>query len=109
MGSFWAKRLACWPAKRLTDGAAAAREARQEAGVSGNISPVTYGSYRYRKTDKNRVRIIEVAVYILWVKRQKKRWREQDERQRAWLDIDAAARKVREPRLRSLMARFSNL
>jgi len=59
----------------MTDSAAAAREARQEAGVSGNISPVTYGSYRYRQTDNNRVRIIEVAAYILWVKGQKKRWR----------------------------------
>ena len=96
-----------WPAKRKADSAAAAREARQEAGVSGNISPVTYGSYRYRKTYKNRVRVIEVAVYLLWVKKVKKRWREQHQRQRTWFD-DTAARNVREPQLRSLIARFSN-
>jgi len=96
-----------WPSKRMTDTAAAAREARQEAGVSGKIASKSYGTYRYRKIDKSRNRVIEVTVYVLRVKKEKKRWQEQDQRQRAWFDIEAAARKVREPRLRSLIAGLS--
>jgi 8-oxo-dGTP pyrophosphatase MutT (NUDIX family) len=96
-----------WPSKRMTDAAAAAREARQEAGVSGKIASKSYGTYRYRKIDKSRIRVIEVTVYVLRVKKEKKRWQEQDQRQRAWFDIETAARKVREPRLRSLIAGLS--
>ena len=57
-----------WPSKRMTDAAAAAREARQEAGITGKIASKSYGSYRYRKIDEGGVRVIEVAVYLLRVK-----------------------------------------
>jgi 8-oxo-dGTP pyrophosphatase MutT (NUDIX family) len=96
-----------WPSKRMTDAAAAAREARQEAGITGKIASKSYGSYRYRKIDGGGIRVIEVAVYLLRVKKEKKRWQEQDQRQRAWFDIATAARRVREPRLRLLIAGLS--
>lgn len=93
-----------WPSKRMTDSAAAAREAKQEAGVIGKISPAIFGSYRYRKIEQTSVRLIEVAVYLLWVNKEKKRWREQEQRHRQWFDIATASRKVREPRLKLLIA-----
>ena len=71
--------------------------------ASAVFSPVTYGSYRYRKTYKNRVRVIEVAVYLLLGEKGKEALAEQHQRQRTWFD-DTAARNVREPQLRSLIA-----
>ena len=46
-----------WPSKRMTDSAAAAREAKQEAGVVGKIAKKPFGNYRYRKTEKENVRL----------------------------------------------------
>jgi 8-oxo-dGTP pyrophosphatase MutT (NUDIX family) len=92
-----------WPSKRMSDAAAAYREARQEAGVTGKISSKPMGSYRYRKIEETGTRLIEVSVFRLSVKKEKKRWPEKVERQRAWFDIKTAARQVREPQLRALM------
>jgi 8-oxo-dGTP pyrophosphatase MutT (NUDIX family) len=96
-----------WPSKRMSDSAAAAREALQEAGVTGKISRKVYGNYRYRKIDKENARLIDVDVFLLWVKKEKKNWREKTERQRTWFDIETASKKVREPKLRALIAKLS--
>jgi len=93
-----------WPSKRLSDPAAAAREAKQEAGVIGKISGMPIGSYRYRKIMLEETRVLTVACYVLWVKKQRKRWREQDVRTRVWFSRDEAVRKVREPGLKTLIA-----
>jgi 8-oxo-dGTP pyrophosphatase MutT (NUDIX family) len=92
-----------WPSKRMSDSAAAAREALQEAGAVGKISREVYGNYRYRKIDKGNVRLIDVSVFLLKVKKEKKKWREKAERQRCWFDIETASKKVREPKLRALI------
>jgi len=97
-----------WPAKRLSDSKAAAREARQEAGISGKMGNRPIGSYRYRKRmPGGLVRVIDVDVYVLWVKKQRKSWREKDERIRVWFAQSDAARKVREPKLKELIAGFT--
>jgi 8-oxo-dGTP pyrophosphatase MutT (NUDIX family) len=88
----------------LSDPEAAAREAKQEAGATGKISGVPIGNYRYRKTTGVEIRFIDVVVYVLWVKKQHKRWREKDERTRTWFSQKEAAQKVREPRLKILIA-----
>lgn len=59
-----------WPSKRIDDAAAASREAKQEAGVTGRIAPKPVGSYRYRKIEANGSRLIEVFVYVLSVKKE---------------------------------------
>ena len=97
-----------WPSKRMTDSAAAAREARQEAGVTGKIAKKPYGNYRYRKIEKENVRLIEVTVYLLWVKKEKKQWKEKAERNRVWFDVETASRKVREPKLRALISALAD-
>jgi 8-oxo-dGTP pyrophosphatase MutT (NUDIX family) len=97
-----------WTSKRMADSAAAAREAKEEAGVVGNISPASYGSYRYRKVGRTSIRMIEVAVYLLRVKKEKKHWQEQGQRRREWFDVEAASKKVREPRLKLLIVGLSN-
>jgi 8-oxo-dGTP pyrophosphatase MutT (NUDIX family) len=93
-----------WPSKRMSDSAAAAREALQEAGVTGKISKRPYGNYRYRKIEKEGSRLIDVTVYVLRVKKEKKQWKEKAERNRVWFDAETASRKVREPKLRALIA-----
>ncbi|WP_339085903.1 NUDIX hydrolase [Hyphomicrobium sp. ghe19] len=93
-----------WPSKRLSDPNAAAREAKQEAGVTGKISGEPIGSYRYRKRTGEDIRVLTVNCYILWVKKERKRWREQDQRTRVWFSQDDAVKKVREPGLKALIA-----
>ena len=97
-----------WPSKRMTDSAAAAREAKQEAGVTGKIAKNPVGSYRYRKIEKENIRLIEVDVYLLWVKKEKKQWKEKAERNRVWFDAQTASRKVREPNLRALISALAD-
>lgn len=96
-----------WPSKRLSDRDAAAREARQEAGVTGSIKNRPIGSYRYRKVQPDGARMLDVTVYLLKVEREKKRWPEKDQRQRNWFPADAAARRVREPSLQRLIRALS--
>lgn len=93
-----------WPSKRMTDASAALREAKQEAGVTGKIAAAPIGSYRYRKLENDNSRLIEVSVYRLAVKKERKSWPEKLERSRAWFDLETAARRVREPRLKTLIA-----
>ncbi|HET6389765.1 NUDIX hydrolase [Hyphomicrobium sp.] len=93
-----------WPSKRLSDPAAAAREAKQEAGVTGKISGVPIGSYRYRKKMTAETKVLTVICYVLWVKKQRKRWREQDQRTREWFPQEEAVKKVREPGLKAIFA-----
>ncbi|WP_045835024.1 NUDIX hydrolase [Hyphomicrobium sp. 99] len=93
-----------WPSKRLSDPKAAAREAKQEAGVTGKIASLPIGSYRYRKQMPDETRVLTVACYILWVKKERKTWREQGQRTRVWFSQDEAIKKVREPGLKALIA-----
>ena len=96
-----------WPSKRLDDAVAACREARQEAGVIGRIASKPIGSYQYCKKEKDGSHLIEVAVYLLFVEKQKKRWPEKVERQRAWFDVQSAVSKVAEPQLKAIIANLS--
>lgn len=92
-----------WPSKRLKDRDAAAREAREEAGVTGKINGKPIGAYRYRKVEPAGSRLLDVTVYLLKVIREKKSWPERDQRQRTWFKPEVAARRVREPALRDLI------
>jgi len=92
-----------WTSKRLKDHEAAIREAKQEAGVDGRITTGAIGSYRYFKSEISLETPIDVAVYLLAVEKQWKRWPEKRERQRLWLPVPEAADKVDEPDLSRLI------
>jgi 8-oxo-dGTP pyrophosphatase MutT (NUDIX family) len=96
-----------WTSKRLKDFEAAAREAKQEAGVEGRITTRAIGQYRYFKREFGLERPIKVAVYLLAVKRQSKRWPESRERLRVWFSAAEAAAKVDEPELSRLIYAMS--
>ena len=92
-----------WPSKRLKDHKAAAREAKEEAGVKGKIGPKAIGRYSYVKRELAANGPIDVTVYLLSVRKQYKRWPEQTERNRAWFAIEGAADKVDDAELSLLI------
>jgi 8-oxo-dGTP pyrophosphatase MutT (NUDIX family) len=96
-----------WTSKRLKDFEAAAREAMQEAGVEGRITTEAIGHYRYVKREVGSDRPVEVTVYLLAVKKQRKRWPEKSERLRVWFPASEAAAKVDEPELSRLISSMS--
>jgi 8-oxo-dGTP pyrophosphatase MutT (NUDIX family) len=93
-----------WTSPRLNDAEAAAREARQEAGVIGKVKAKPIGRYSYKKCCGNEIRLVHVEVFRLEVVREKRRWPEKAERRRAWFAPPDAAKLVREPLLRRLIA-----
>jgi 8-oxo-dGTP pyrophosphatase MutT (NUDIX family) len=88
-----------WTSKRLRDCKAAAREAREEAGVKGKIFREAIGTYRYIKRELGNGVLIEVRVFLLKVSKRCKRWPEKSDRRRAWFDIEEAASRVSDPEL----------
>ena len=92
-----------WTSKRIKDCKAAAREAREEAGVKGKILRDAIGTYRYIKRELGAGALIEVQVFLLKVSKRCKRWPEKRERRRAWFDLEAAAIKVSDPELSTLI------
>jgi 8-oxo-dGTP pyrophosphatase MutT (NUDIX family) len=96
-----------WPAKRLKDHLAAAREAMEEAGVTGKIASKPLGTYRYVRHEDGAD--LDVAVFLLAVRRQKKRWPEAKERKRSWFSVESAARRVAEPELRKLIRKLPEM
>jgi uncharacterized protein len=95
------------PIRGLRSHEAAAREAFEEAGVSGIACPAPLGSYRYLKRRRSgRMRPTTVALYPLAVTGQAEAWPEQDERETRWFELAHAAAAVDEPDLGLLIARF---
>jgi 8-oxo-dGTP pyrophosphatase MutT (NUDIX family) len=99
-----------WPMNGKKPHAAAAREALEEAGVSGKVAKTPFGAYRYVKRLKNGAPLVcSVDVFPLQVERQRKRWPEQHQRTAHWFSVEEAAESVDEPELQALIARFGRL
>jgi 8-oxo-dGTP pyrophosphatase MutT (NUDIX family) len=85
----------------LSFGETAAKEAFEEAGVIGRVSPNSIGMFRAKKgtpIPKN----IEVWVYLLEVDKTLSNWPEKKTRQTRWVSCKVAARELREPMLTHL-------
>ena len=96
-----------WPMKGRKPHLAAAREALEEAGVTGRIARKPLGSYGYVKRLKNGAPLeCRVEVFPLKVERQRKSWPERHERALRWFPAAEAAEAVDEPELRKLIAAF---
>lgn len=77
----------------------AAKEAWEEAGVTGRIGARMIGRYAYEKWQG----LCRVLVYRLDVDRAHRSWPEDHVRRRAWLSPEQAAARVREPALAELI------
>lgn len=94
-----------WPMRGRDLSQAAEIEAREEAGVEGRIRQAPIGSYRYWKRRTSSFELCRVKVFPLHVASQLENWKEQGQRQLAWLDPMTAAETALEPELSSLIAR----
>jgi 8-oxo-dGTP pyrophosphatase MutT (NUDIX family) len=84
----------------------AAREAEQEAGVTGEVAQQPIGSYRTSVSDA-RHSLVEVDLYPLLVTRQHEEWAEKAERHRHWVILPEAKRLLAYRRLAVLAETLS--
>ncbi len=97
-----------WPMTGLSPEDAAAREAWEEAGVEGVVSPISLGSFGYLKEmAANPAVPCAVAVFGLQVENLASKFPERAERKRQWFRPDEAATLVREPDLAALIEGFA--
>jgi 8-oxo-dGTP pyrophosphatase MutT (NUDIX family) len=84
---------------------AAEIEALEEAGVTGHVSRVPIGQYRYDKVMEGSESLrCRVTLFPLMVQSVKRRWKERHERQRRWFSVKGAARAVDEPDLVEILS-----
>jgi len=97
-----------WPIKGLTPAESAAREAWEEAGVKGEVSPVGIGFYRYDKwVDRKRDVTLSVQMFPLRVTELTKRFPERDHRKTRWMKPKKAAKRVEEAELAKIIRKFA--
>lgn len=93
-----------WAESHLAPHELAAKEAFEEAGVTGRVAEEPVGTYHYQKRlDNGRTADCEVGVYPLWVKRQHKDWPERKQRETEWFTFSQAALLVEEGELVTLL------
>jgi 8-oxo-dGTP pyrophosphatase MutT (NUDIX family) len=99
-----------WPIHGLGPPGSAAREAMEEAGLTGRISNRSIGFYHYKKrlADGSAV-ICAVETFAFEVEKQFSSWPEQAQRQTQWLEVREAADAVQEPELSSLILKLEAL
>lgn len=99
-----------WPMTGRLPFEAAAREAREEAGLVGRIALQPIGFYTYDKWLKTgKLQPCEVDVYPLHVFKERKNWPEKPQRTRRWFAPEDAAEAVREPELQRLILALADL
>jgi 8-oxo-dGTP pyrophosphatase MutT (NUDIX family) len=97
-----------WPMDGCKPAVCAAREAEEEAGVSGEMSKISIGQYRYMKLLRDGVELpCRVEVFALKVTQERPEWDEMEARERRWCSVSEAAAAVLEPQLKMLIRRFA--
>ncbi len=82
----------------LTPAESAAKEALEEAGIVGSPLEPSIGTYRYQKWGGTCV----VEVFLMLVEKVHSKW-DEDHRDREWVSIQTAAKRMRERDLRRLL------
>jgi len=96
-----------WPEADLTPAENAAREAFEEAGVTGKINPQPVGKYHYLKERKDGGGVTcSVEVFALAVTKQLEDWPEKGARELAWVPLEQAVTRIAEPGLRQVLKSF---
>jgi len=98
-----------WPIAGLTPARSAAREALEEAGISGEVDARPLGRFQYVKEFRQRLAVLcRVEVFALKVTRQRRDWEEKAARDVKWVVVEEAVRLIEEPGLRRLIHKFAN-
>ena len=96
-----------WPMDRVTPADSAAKEAWEEAGVTGRVFDRCLGLFSYSKDDEFGLEMPCVAmVYPLLVKGLATDYPEKDQRRRKWFSPKKAAARVAEPELARILRDF---
>jgi 8-oxo-dGTP pyrophosphatase MutT (NUDIX family) len=95
-----------WPMHKQTPANAAATEAYEEAGVSGEAVDFCLGVYSYHKPAKVGNAPIVTMVYPVQVTHVHGKWPEKKQRRRKWMSPAKAAKKLSEPELKRIVAAF---
>ena len=85
----------------LSPQASAAKEALEEAGIEGAVSERAIGSYQYEKWGGT----CTVEVFTMRVRKVLEEW-EESFRDREWVSVEEAIRRVREPELKRILKRL---
>lgn len=83
----------------------ALNEAWEEAGLSGRLIGKVLGTYEYQKWS----RTLRVAVYVMGVEAQERRWEEESFRERKWVLFDDADAYLERHPARALLKRARRL
>lgn len=98
-----------WPMDGVKPTGVAAREAEEEAGVTGQIDRASIGQYSYMKTLRDGADLAcRVEVFPLHVTEESPDWAEMDARTRRWCTVNEAAGAVLEPQLKMIIRRFGS-
>jgi 8-oxo-dGTP pyrophosphatase MutT (NUDIX family) len=92
-----------WPMKGRKPWEAAAQEALEEAGLIGHVSKKPLGQYTYFKRRTAHFDLCQVDVFLLMIKKQLKKWREQGQRRAEWFTFEEAAALVDEVGLAAIL------
>ncbi|MFQ1699096.1 NUDIX hydrolase [Loktanella agnita] len=95
-----------WPMHKQTPAEAAAAEAFEEAGLSGDSSDQCIGAYSYAKPLHGNVAPFIAMVYPVHVRNVHSTWPEQHQRRRKWFSQKKAVKKLSEPELKHIVANF---
>jgi 8-oxo-dGTP pyrophosphatase MutT (NUDIX family) len=96
-----------WPMDGLKPTEVAAREAEEEAGVTGKVDRTAVGRYRYMKMLRDGVELpCRVEVFALEVVEERPDWDEMDARARRWCSVAEAAGAMVEPELKHVVRHF---
>lgn len=93
-----------WAEEGLTPEGLATKEAYEEAGAIGEVTPEPIGCYSYSKRLKDRSTMTcEVRVFRMAVIHLLREWPERCQRERRWFTPGQAAEQVAEPELAELL------
>jgi 8-oxo-dGTP pyrophosphatase MutT (NUDIX family) len=96
-----------WPIEGRSLPEAAAREAYEEAGLDGDMSPDAVGVYHYFKRKKSGAMVLcAVSVFPMAVREQRRKWPEKKQRLTRWFAYEEAAALVHEAELRDIILAF---
>ena len=79
----------------------AAKEALEEAGLTGKVSKKSIGSYKFNKCG----RICTAKVYCMKVKKVNKKW-EEPWRKRKWFALDKIPKRIKKKALRNIVLKL---
>ncbi len=97
-----------WAEKGLTGPEVAAKEAYEEGGIVGEVTPTTAGAYTYlKRLPKGQTADCAVDVFPMRVDRLLEDWPERTQRRRQWFTLPQAALAVDDGELVTLLLRLA--